>query len=181
MGNYMLHRDGQLSLEQMLLPVMQLKAQFHFFPWAVSTCSLNVVCGNEGALEEVIESLKVKIREQEEQLANKQEPPKCLICMVGVSRHSWLSWYILSQQIIFWQKLFVLVKNYFVKLLCFLGNISQTNDVGAVLARSLWGMLAQNPGQFYCIFAKKSTLAYYERTRERLKVDLHWAKANVFL
>ena len=76
---------GLLSLDQMLL---YLKAQFRFFSWAVSTCSLNVVCGNEGALEEVIESLKVKIREQEEQLTNKQEPPKCLICMVGTSRHS---------------------------------------------------------------------------------------------
>ena len=49
----------------------------------MSISSSSAVCGNEGALEEVIESLKVKIREQEEQLANKQEPPKCLICMVS--------------------------------------------------------------------------------------------------
>ena len=47
----------------------------------------NPVCNNQGALEEVIESLKVKIREQEEQLENKQEPPKCLICMVSRTRN----------------------------------------------------------------------------------------------
>ncbi len=44
--------------------------------------------GDLSAAEEVIQSLKLRIREQDEQLKHRKEPHKCLICMVRLFSYS---------------------------------------------------------------------------------------------